>query len=181
MDLKSDSSFWPIQNGLIASYPGLDRDLNCEVAIVGGGITGALIAYYLSKAGVDTVLMEKRDIGTGSTSASTGLLQYEVDVPLHNLIEQIGRKDAKRSYHLCGEAIEKIARLTEELKDDCGFERKRSLFLARRPNDVSPLRSEYAARRKCGIELAFLKRAEIETKFSFSRPPMMVPHTLHAS
>jgi glycine/D-amino acid oxidase-like deaminating enzyme len=170
MDLKSDFSFWPIQNGLVASYPGLDRDLICEVVIVGGGITGALIAYHLCAAGIETVLLDKRNIGTGSTSASTGLLQYELDMPLSQLVAQIGKKDAERSYRLCGDAIEKIARLTEELEDDCGFERKRSLFLARHPRDIPRLRSEYALRRQCGIRLAFLNRAEIESRFSFSRP-----------
>jgi len=170
MDLKSDFSFWPIQNGLVASYPGLDQDLSCDVAIVGGGVTGALVAYHLVTAGVDTVLLDKRDIGTGSTSASTGLLQYEVDVPLTKLIKQIGKRDAERSYRLCGEAIEKIADLTGRLGDKCGFERKQSLYLARHAKDVPRLREEYALRRKCGIKLAFLEQPDIESKFSFSRP-----------
>jgi len=43
---------------------------------------------------------EKRDIGLGSTSASTALLQYEVDTHLSRLIELIGEKHAVRSYRL---------------------------------------------------------------------------------
>ena len=50
-------------------------------AVIGGGITGALIAYHLTEAGCDTVVLDRRDIGGGSTSASTSLLQYEVDTP----------------------------------------------------------------------------------------------------
>ncbi len=71
MNLTSDYPFWSIRNGLLANYPSLDRDLVCDVVVVGGGITGSLVSYHLAQAGVTTVLVDKREIGTGSTSAST--------------------------------------------------------------------------------------------------------------
>ena len=86
MDLRSGHPFWLLKNGLLADYPSLKHDESCEVAIIGGGITGALVAYYLTKEGVETVLVDKRDIGAGSTAASTALLQYEIDTELHDLI-----------------------------------------------------------------------------------------------
>jgi len=42
---------------------------------------GALVAVHLAEAGVKTIVLDKRDIGTGSTSASTALLQYELMFP----------------------------------------------------------------------------------------------------
>jgi choline dehydrogenase-like flavoprotein len=51
-------------------------------AIIGGGITGAAIAHELTLAGCAVVVLDRRDIGTGSTSGSTSLLQYEIDVSL---------------------------------------------------------------------------------------------------
>jgi glycine/D-amino acid oxidase-like deaminating enzyme len=170
MDLRSASPYWPIRNGLIASYPPINHSVSCEVAIVGGGITGALIAYHLCLAGVETLLVDKRDIGAGSTSASTGLLQYEADVPLRNLIPKVGEEHAVRSYHLGREAIAKIAKLVAHLEVDCGFEYRRSLFLAKHKKDVPDLRVEYALRRKCGIPLDFLEETDIASVFSFSRP-----------
>ena len=71
MDLRSGHAFWPIKNGLLASYPPLLHDEACDVAIIGGGITGALVANRLVGEGVDVVLLDKRDIATGSTAAST--------------------------------------------------------------------------------------------------------------
>ena len=87
MDLRSGYPFWLVQSGLVNTYPSLAADIRCEVAVIGGGITGALVAYHLVQAGIDTVVVDKRDIGWGSTSASTGLLQYEIDTPLHQLID----------------------------------------------------------------------------------------------
>ena len=92
---------------------------------------GALVAYHLVQEGVETVLVDKRDIGAGSTAASTALLQYEIDTELHELIGTVGEAHAVRSYRLGLEAIDTLERLSGELKDDCGFERKTSLYLAR--------------------------------------------------
>ena len=58
-----------------------------------------------------TLLIDKRDIGTGSTSASTALLQYEIDVSLRELIKKVGPVAATQSYHLCRGAIGKLERL----------------------------------------------------------------------
>jgi glycine/D-amino acid oxidase-like deaminating enzyme len=167
MDLMSGYPFWPIKNGLIASYPALKQDLACDVAVIGGGITGALIAYYLTEVGCDTVLVDRRDIGGGSTSASTSLLQYEVDTPLFRLIDLVGREHAVRSYLLCLEAIGKLGQLIDNLDDDCGFEPKHSLYLASRRRHVGDLRKEYEVRRACGIRLDFLDQADIAARYSF--------------
>jgi glycine/D-amino acid oxidase-like deaminating enzyme len=118
MDLKSGYPFWPIKNGLLASYPSVNENLTCDVAIVGGGITGALMAYHLTKAQFDVIVVDRRDIATGSTSASTALLQYEIDTPLSDLIGMVGRDHAVRSYLLCVEAIGKIERLIGLLGSD---------------------------------------------------------------
>jgi glycine/D-amino acid oxidase-like deaminating enzyme len=170
MNLTSDYPFWSIRNGLLATYPTLDRDLICDVAVVGGGITGALVGFHLAQAGVKTVLVDKREIGTGSTSGSTGLLQYEVDVPLRKLVRQIGTAKANRSYQLCLEAIEKIHSLVKKLHIHCEFEKKPSLFLAREKNEISDLREEFQLRKKIGIKLDFWDQKEIEKHFPFSRP-----------
>ena len=51
MDLKSGYPYWAVKNGLMHPFPPLQVDLRCDVAIVGGGITGALIADELAGHG----------------------------------------------------------------------------------------------------------------------------------
>ncbi len=170
MNLTSSHPFWSVNNGLPATYPSLRRDVSCDAVVIGGGITGALVAVHLAEAGVKTLVLDKRDIGTGSTSASTALLQYEIDVPLRELIGKVGPVAATRSYQLCREAIGKLERLAARLKIDCGFERKPSLFLARHQREVPELCEEFQLRRKMGIELEFFDAAAIRKRFPFSRP-----------
>ena len=161
MDLRSGHPFWRLKKGLLADYPSLKHDESCEVAVIGGGITGALVAYHLVQEGVETVLVDKRDIGAGSTAASTALLQYEIDTELHELIGIVGEAHAVRSYRLGLEAIDTLERLSGELKDDCGFERKTSLYLASRKSDVTKLRKEYDTRKVFGFHVEYLEAKDI--------------------
>src|ERR1035437_4807342 len=170
MNVTSSHPFWSVNNGLPANYPSLQRNVSCEAVIIGGGITGALVAVHLAEAGVKTLVLEKRDIGTGSTSASTAMLQYEIDVPLRELIKKVGPVAASRSYQLCCGAISKLEQLAARLKLDCGFERKPSLFLARHQREISELREEFQLRRKMGIELEFYDATAVRARFPFSRP-----------
>jgi glycine/D-amino acid oxidase-like deaminating enzyme len=176
MDLKSGTPFWPIKDGLLATYPVLKQDRSCDVVIVGGGISGALAAHHLAEAGVDTLVLEKRDIGYGSTSASTSLLQYEIDTHLHELIDMIGERDAVRSYQVCLEALDKAERLIAGISDDCGFERKTSLYIASRKRDVQSLKQEFETRRRFGFRLDLLGQTDIESRFSFSAPAALLSY-----
>ncbi len=176
MDLKSNYPFWLVKNGLLHSYPTLESDLTCEVVVIGGGITGALVAYHLVEAGIDTVVVDKRDIGWGSTSASTALLQYEIDTPLYELIEQVGADHAVRSYKACLAAISKLETLAQKLDEPCEFVRKKSLYLASRATDVKDLQQEFAVRKKYGIQLDWLDEQAIQSMFSFSRPAALLSY-----
>ena len=136
MDLVSGCPFWPLKNGLLGIYPPLDADMSCEIAVVGGGISGSLTAHRLVEAGVDVLLLDRRDIASGSTAASTSLLQYDTDLPLHRLIARVGESAAVRSYRLGVDAIGELEKIARALKRPCDFTRRDSLYLARTAHDL---------------------------------------------
>ncbi len=170
MDLNSGYPFWAVKNGLLSTYPRLQNDLNCEVVVIGGGISGALIAHYLTEANIETVVLEKREIAGGSTSASTALLQYEIDTPLTELVKLIGEQQAVRAYQLCREAIDKVADLAQKVGVADHFSYKTSLYLASSRWHVKQLRQEFALRQAHGFNLDFLDKATIGERFSFTAP-----------
>src|SRR5687768_3749755 len=98
MKLRTGVPYWRVIAPDAPLYATAFGDLSCEVAIVGGGITGALLSHLFVRHGIDTVLLDKRQPGEGSTVASTGLLQYEVDTPLSALIRKVGKDRAVHSY-----------------------------------------------------------------------------------
>lgn len=176
MDLTSGYPFWPIKDGLIQAYPRLDADVTCRVAVLGGGISGALVAHHLIGAGIETIVLDKRDVASGSTAASTALIQYEIDTTLHDLGKIRGEANAVRAYLACREAVDKIAALATGLPDSCGFARKRSLYLASRTRDRKVLRREWEMRRAIGLAVDWLDELEIASRFSFQRAAALLSH-----
>ena len=124
MRLRTFESFWLIKNGLLCSYPSLQKNLPTEIVVIGGGITGALISHALLDAGYKVAIIDRRDIGQGSTSATTSMLQYEIDVPLYELAEKIGEQAAANCYKAGILAIKDLAKLVKKEKINCGFEMK---------------------------------------------------------
>ncbi len=163
MELTSGAPYWPLKNGLLGVYPSLRNDENCDVAIIGGGVTGALVAWHLIKTGQKVILLDRREVGFGSTCASTALLLYELDIDLVNLTELIGKDDAFRAYLLCRDAINNIEAIIGELGDDCGFERRKSFYLASDQRDVEKLQLEFDLRREAGLRVEYFNQHALQS------------------
>ena len=170
MELRSGVSLWQGIEVPPVEMPTLDQDARCEVAVVGAGITGTLVAHYLLQEGVDTILFDKHEAGAGSTAASTGLLQYEIDTPLCELIKNVGESSAVRAYRLGLEAVDEIERIVAELPDNCGFVRVPSYYLASSPKDLRELNTECACRACYGFDATFLTASELAQIASFQAP-----------
>lgn len=160
MDLTSELPFWTVRNGLIRVYPPLERHLRCDALIIGGGISGALLAHQLVKEGVKAALIDRRDIGHGSTSASTALLQYEIDTPLYKLRKLVGARAADRAYLLGIDAIQDLQKLAGK---DCGFALRPSLQIAMNQADFKGLQQEFAARKEIQLPVTILQRSDLRS------------------
>ena len=171
MNLKSGCIFWPeINRDLEREFNPLDRDITCDVAIIGGGISGALVAYYLTRAGIESILVDRRHVGHGSTSASTGLLQYEIDTPLVHLAKLIGKDRAIAAYRASLDAMLAFEPLVAEIGDSCGLVGRPSFYLASSEKDAHELRAEAEARRAMGINVDFVEADQLRGEFGISRP-----------
>ena len=174
MDLTTGVPFWLVRDGLTATYPKLNEDRRCDVAVIGGGITGAMVARRFAEEGLHTVLLEGREMGYGSTGSSTALLQYELDTHLVDLAERIDAEAAQRCYRLCVEAVEGIGRLAEAIGAETDYRRRSSLYLASHRRDAKLLERERRARREIGIEVDLLSPSEIRSRYAFERPAALL-------
>jgi len=169
MKLSSGYPFWLIKDGLPFNYSKLEESIQTDVVILGGGISGALVAFYLISAGVNCVVVDARTIGLGSTCASTSLLQYEIDTPLCKLKSMVGLKNAIRSYQLCAESIYTIESIAKKLNYK-EFNLKDSLYYAAFKKDISFLKEEFAIRKQSGFEVSYLDQKEIMSEFNIAVP-----------
>lgn len=178
MNLHTPYPYWLLKNGFLCEYPALRHPLQIDFLVMGGGITGALTAWYLAQAGVSVAVVDRRHIGMGSTCASTALLQYEIDVPMHKLAKFVGEKNAARSYHLCIEAIDKMEQICEELPFSTGFERKPSIYCASKKADLEEIDLEFSIRQKHNIRVERWAKTDVSRAFPYFQSPgaLYSPH-----
>lgn len=169
MQLKHGYPFSLIKNGLPYQYPRLENNITTDVLVIGSGISGALSAYYLVEEGLDCVVVDERSIALGSTCASTSLLQYELDEPLHSLKKKIGNYNANRAYVMCSEAIDTIGMICKSIGFN-QFTRRPSLYYAAYKKDVQKIKDEYEARKQLDFKMELLSEQEIKEQFGFSAP-----------
>lgn len=171
MDLTSDFPYWTVKNGIIASFPPLENNLHCDVAVLGAGISGSLIAEALTADGHEVVMLDARDICHGSTSASTALLQYEIDTHLIDLIEQHGPDNGKKAYQACYESIDLLEEKIVSLGlQNTAFSRHPSVYLASRNQDVAILQREAKARRNMGIPVEEWSATDLHAHLGLKNP-----------
>lgn len=171
MKLRTPEAFWLLKNGILNSYPSLEENIRCDIAVIGAGITGSLISHALLKAGYDTVVLDKRDVGTGSSSATTSMLQYEIDTPMTKLSEMIGEEGAVLCYKAGIDSINILADLIKKEKLDAGFELKESLQVAHNQGAVKDLEKEYLMRKKYGFKVQWLTSEEIKKRYKMDSHP----------
>jgi len=118
-----------------------------DVVIVGGGVIGCAIAYYLAKEGLKPLVIEKSDIG-GEASGSNG---GGVRQSARNLKEM----------PLAMESIRMYGELHDELGMDVEYVRRGNLRLCTTPEDVETMRKSVENQRTTGLELVMLDRKEV--------------------
>ena len=169
MDLKSGLPFWLIKNGLSEHYERLEQDIETEVLIIGSGITGALVAHFLCENKVKCVIVDRRMESTGSTTASTAQLQYEIDEYLFDLIEKVGQEDAVKAYKMCLESITTLEKIVKQLKIAVDFKRVPSLYLASDAKGRKLLEKEFETRKKHGLPVEYLTEEMLVAKYNIKR------------
>jgi glycine/D-amino acid oxidase-like deaminating enzyme len=177
MDLHSGLPYWPLLHGIVASYPSLTHNLDCEVAVIGGGITGAVIGWHLSEEGYEVKLFDRRHVGMGSTAASTALLQYELDTSLIDLIRIRGERTAVRSYLLCENAIKDIGDLCNHLHVNEFYDNTGSFQFATYKKDCVELKREFEARKRIGIQVNWLDENSVKRSYKFEKPGGILSET----
>ena len=175
MDLKSGYPYWTVRDGLVAEFPALSRGVACDVAVIGAGITGALIAHELQAAGFDVVVLDRRDAGWGSTAASTALLQYEIDPGLCGTAKRYGEANAAAVLKACEGAIHTIGDIARQVPG-AAYRRAESLYYASWPWHAGAVREEGERRLAHGFSLDILERDALRERFGIDAAVALLTH-----
>ncbi|HTE42477.1 MAG TPA: FAD-binding oxidoreductase [Steroidobacteraceae bacterium] len=151
-----DSSYW--LDTPLSRFPALERDIDVDVTVVGGGLTGITTAYLLSKKGVRVALLDRHTLASADTGHSTAHLTYVTDDRLRDLVKRWGRDGARALWRAGMEAIDHVEQIAVDTGSNCDFRRVPGFLHESRRIDRSHFSTE-AARLKedaqLGRELGF--------------------------
>jgi glycine/D-amino acid oxidase-like deaminating enzyme len=166
-DLRGGRSCWVATegNGSISdAFPSGPVD----IAIVGAGVMGAMLAERLASKDRQVMLLDRRPPGHGSTAASTALVMWAADVPLTHLAKQIGFDEASRRWQRVKRAQTNLADRIDRLGIDCGRINRPELYLAGTLLDESELRDERDARHQAGLPSEYLDADAVADRFNIA-------------
>ena len=142
-------------------YPALKGRRDAEIAIVGGGFTGAVIAEAFTSAGISIALLEGQLAGRGSTAARSALLLQEPDHGLAQLSERHGAESARRIWQLGRDAVSTLVDTLTRLDIACDLERRDTIYVASRDEQARLLDEELRRRENAGFHADPLTTSQI--------------------
>lgn len=117
------TSIWmPCEPPLASSAP-LSGDVEVDVAVVGGGITGVLVAHRLKRAGFEVAIIESHCVGGSNTGLSTGNLYASVSSSMDAVLKRWGEDVLSQVVRMRQQAVESIGQWVAQYDIDCGFVR----------------------------------------------------------
>jgi glycine/D-amino acid oxidase-like deaminating enzyme/nitrite reductase/ring-hydroxylating ferredoxin subunit len=157
--IESYRSYWET-SALGPTYPALEADRVCEVAVVGAGIVGVSAALELANAGADVVLLEARHVGAGASGYNTGKVSSLHGTIYQELIRRFDIETAS-AYAAANEAgLGWIADNVESFGIECDFARKPNLTYTETADGREALEAEAAAAAKAGLAAELLGEIE---------------------
>jgi glycine/D-amino acid oxidase-like deaminating enzyme len=147
--------------GGVGEFGGPPGRAKCEALVVGGGITGAATAWYLSRAGVEVILVERSELGSAASGANAGSLHAQLQqVPFMERGEGWARDFAPASRFLL-DSIQLWRGLGEELGEDLEVAITGGIMVADSPDQLSAIERKVAIEHEQGLASELLSAADL--------------------
>jgi glycine/D-amino acid oxidase-like deaminating enzyme/nitrite reductase/ring-hydroxylating ferredoxin subunit len=153
-------SLW-LSGVTMPKFPSLKEENNCDVCIIGSGISGLTCAYMLSKRGLKVTVLEKGELASGESSRTTAHLVNVLDDRFYFLINHHGEKGAKLAAESHTAAIDLVEKIVTEENIDCNFTRLTGYLFADPDRPSDELSKELKAMKKVGLNARKIDRAPI--------------------
>lgn len=137
----------------------LKADLETDTVVIGGGLAGVLIAYFLKQQGIDVCILEAERIGGGQTKNTTAKITSQHGLIYNKLIETLGEAYAKQYATANQQAIEAYETIIEQNQIDCEFKRLPAYLYS--VKEDKPLKREAEAAQKLGIPAHFTSETSL--------------------
>jgi sarcosine oxidase subunit beta len=136
---------------------------SADVVVVGGGVIGTAVTYYLARQGVDVCLVEQNDIASGTSSACAIGVALQTKPP--------GPKQ-----ELARASLDLYRGLTEELESDIEFANEGGMLVAENEEQLALIAKKAEKASKAGLAIELLSAEE-----AHQHQPNLAPHIVGAT
>ncbi|MEA2683223.1 MAG: gamma-glutamylputrescine oxidase [Chloroflexota bacterium] len=120
-----------------------------DVVVVGAGITGAALAYWLSRTALRTIVLERHDLASGATGLNAGFLLAGIAANYADAVEVYGRDTARATWEFTRENHDLLAEALAGAT--VGYRRRGSWIVAADEAEAGMLRSSQVLMREDGL------------------------------
>ena len=156
-------SLWRKQTPKLVSKSSTDHsaqeNTHSDIIVIGAGMAGLLIAYYLKEKGKNVLVLEADEIASGQTERTTAKITSQHDLKYSEMIETMGTKKARLYAQANETAIREYERLIQSRGIECQFKKVPAYLYTMQDEKV--LRDEAEAARSLGIDAFFTKETEL--------------------
>ncbi len=150
-------SYW-ISSTPSTDYPNLSNDINTDILIIGGGMTGITCAYLLAKEGIKSVVIEADRILQGTTGNTTAKITSQHGLIYNKIKTQIGKELSDQYADANESAIRFIEAVQHEQNIDCDFTHQPAYVFTCQDKYVSEIEDEVKAAQDSGIKASYEDR-----------------------
>ena len=139
------NSYWIDSCKGIGDFKKIDRDYAADVCVVGAGICGLSIGYYLAKAGLRVIILDKDGVGEKASGHTTAKITLQHNLVYDYLINSFGAEKALQYFLANKEAISNIKKIIDTENINCDFEVQPNFVYATKTEDIAKIQSEIKA------------------------------------
>lgn len=153
-------SYW-LDSTKKTNYPSLNQNIEVDVCIIGGGISGVTSAFMLKRKGLNVALLEVDNILEGTTARTTAKITSQHGLIYKKLIDQVGENKAKQYIDANETAIKFIKNIVKEKNIDCDFKELPAYVYASTDEYIKKIKDEVDASKKLGMNSTFVENLDL--------------------
>jgi len=147
---------------LSSTHTHADLPATTDVLVIGGGLIGSSVAYFLSKSGVEVVLVEKGELNREASGTNAGSFHFQIAI--HQLTEHETPEDRERllaEVRLHIRAAQLWKDLEKELAADLSVHSTGGLMVAETESELRILFDKQKIEAQAGLETHVLVGKEL--------------------
>ena len=142
----------------------LNKDIETDVLVIGGGMAGILIAFMLKENEKNVVVIDSGETASGNTKNTTAKITSQHNLIYHKLISEFGEQKAKQYARANELAIGKYKEIIEQRKIECDFQKQSAYVYSL--NEIESIKKEVEAANKLGINAEFVDKINLPFKIN---------------